>query len=118
MTTSYELVFIGYAVPSPSWRIGPVGRAFPLEADVLIELGRSIDAEISLSSGGVARRHLGLTLKLRDESAVLSVEDLGGANGTELNGARIPPRATATMVPGNVLRIAGLYDFELRERPR
>ncbi|MGH1469924.1 MAG: FHA domain-containing protein [Cellvibrionaceae bacterium] len=58
-------------------------RVFPLQQNTVI--GRSNECDITLAAAHLSRRHVQLTL----QDGVLFVKDLGSANGTYLNGARI-----------------------------
>ncbi len=65
---------------------GPqLGTIFPLAADRDLTLGRREDAEILIGDDGVSRMHA--TLRVDGERAIL--RDLGSANGTYVDGARV-----------------------------
>lgn len=69
----------------------------PCKAGVVI--GRHADADVTLQSGAVSRRHARLTW----EQGQVFVEDLGSSNGTFVNDSRISGRTR--LRPGDLLRI-------------
>lgn len=62
-------------------------------------VGRSEDADIHITSGGVSKRHA----KIAFRDGFMIVEDLGSTNGTHLNGR---PLRTSTVVEGDLLQFA------------
>ena len=80
--------------PSPSVKhayllvlAGPqFGEMFPLAAGRELVLGRRDDADVQIRDDGVSRRHATLTVQ---EGRALVV-DQGSANGTYVNGKRVP----------------------------
>jgi diguanylate cyclase (GGDEF)-like protein len=65
---------------------GPqLGAIYPLAADRELTIGRRDDADILIGDDGVSRRHA--TLRVDGEHAIL--RDLGSANGTYVDGARV-----------------------------
>lgn len=65
---------------------GPqIGSIFPLVDALDLEIGRRDDAAVQLTDDGVSRRHA--ALRVEGEGAVL--RDLGSANGTFVDGARV-----------------------------
>jgi sigma-B regulation protein RsbU (phosphoserine phosphatase) len=83
---------------------GLVGQVLPLNDDVVI-LGRDQDADISLPSPAVSRRHARLLRK----DGTYFVEDLGSRNGVLLNDKRVAGRMPIS--DADELRIA---EFALR----
>lgn len=80
----------------------------PLAPGSSMLIGRSSDADLVLRAKGVSRKHamikvLGKTMQL---------EDLGSANGTFLNGKRMP---RATLRAGDVVSI-GTYEIHIQSR--
>jgi pSer/pThr/pTyr-binding forkhead associated (FHA) protein len=71
-------------------------------------LGRAHDSDIVLSSPEVSRHHA--LIVRRDNEVLLS--DLGSANGTKLNAARLDREAVA-IVPGDRISF-GDTEFTLR----
>lgn len=74
-------------------------KQIKLRKDVLI--GRGTDCNLRIGSNEVSRRHCQL---LVGEGEVCVI-DLGSANGTLVNGARIPPRERVALAPGATLEI-------------
>ena len=65
---------------------GPqMGGIFPLPSDRELTIGRRDDADILLGDDGVSRRHA--TIQVNGAEAI--VRDLGSANGTYVDGARV-----------------------------
>jgi diguanylate cyclase (GGDEF)-like protein len=62
------------------------GEVFPLAPDRDLLLGRRDDADVQIRDDGVSRRHA--TLRVEGEGVV--VTDLGSANGTYVDGKRVP----------------------------
>jgi len=86
-----------------------VGQVFPIPPEGLT-LGRGTLADVRVASNGVARLHVRLTWN--DE--VLLAEDLRSTNGTQVNGV---PRDKTSLAAGDLLTLAGYFDFELIELP-
>lgn len=85
-----------------------------LRKDVLI--GRGTDCNLRIASNEVSRRHCQL---LVGEGEV-GVIDLGSANGTLVNGERIPPRERVALAPGATLEIGPArfaVQFDPHDRP-
>jgi two-component system cell cycle response regulator len=78
---------------------GPqMGAIFPLPSERELTIGRRDDADILLGDDGVSRRHA--TILVNGPQAV--VKDLGSANGTFVDGARVEE---ALLVNGSRLHI-------------
>lgn len=76
------------------------GDVFPLPEGRELVLGRGDGVAIQLRDDGVSRRHAAL----RVDGAAAEVRDLGSANGTWLNGARVE---AARLGDGDRLQIGG-----------
>ena len=74
----------------------------------MITLGRNPDNDVVLAAEGVSRRHA----RLRAGSGGWVVVDLGGINGTFLDGERMRANQTAPFVPGSRLQL-GPYSLTL-----
>jgi diguanylate cyclase (GGDEF)-like protein len=61
-----------------------IGQMFPVQ-ELEMVIGRSQEATVRLLDDGVSRRHA----RLVNERGVVSIEDLGSANGTLINGRRV-----------------------------
>jgi diguanylate cyclase (GGDEF)-like protein len=78
---------------------GPqIGAIFPLDAAAELDIGRRDDAGVQITDDGVSRRHA--TLRVEGDGAVL--RDLGSANGTYVDGARVEE---ATLVDGSRIHL-------------
>ena len=62
------------------------GEMFPLAAGRELVIGRRDDADVQIRDDGVSRRHA--TVRVEGEGVL--VVDLGSANGTYVNGKRVP----------------------------
>ena len=81
---------------------GPAaGRRYPLEAGTLL-IGRADDRDVRPDDPGVSRRHA----RIEPDAGGHSVTDLGSANGTFVNEARVGPDAVA-LRDGDYLRVGG-----------
>jgi diguanylate cyclase (GGDEF)-like protein len=76
------------------------GAIFPIAPGREVILGRREDAEIQISDDGVSRRHA--SVRVEGEGAVL--KDLESANGTYVDGKRVPE---ATIQDGARIHIGG-----------
>jgi|GEM_PF-5599729 len=88
---------------------GPLaGRAIPLRSAVAI-IGRSApDADLSLNDHAASRHNT----ELRFEDGIWTVRDLESRNGTDYDGARLPPNCAVRLHSGARLRIgASTCDF-------
>lgn len=90
-------------------RRGPLqNQIYRLERAV-VTIGRDLANDIAIRDGQVSRFHLRLTLQGQD----YQLEDLGSANGTVLNGARIS--APARLSDGDIIALGDsiLLSYEL-----
>lgn len=74
-------------------------------------IGRGEDAGLRIASNGVARRHARVSWC---PDGTLEVEDLGSTNGIEVNGV---VRRASALRSGDVLAIAGVFEFDIIEVP-
>lgn len=101
--------FTGHRFPLPSWGEVVIGRSDPV-------VGLIPDIDLSREENAahvVARRHVKIVARGGRHYA----EDLGSANGTKLNGARIRIGELGLLEPGDHLWLGGYvlaYDVELR----
>ncbi|MFZ5439541.1 MAG: sigma 54-interacting transcriptional regulator [Myxococcota bacterium] len=79
-----------------------VATTMPLTGDGAVVLGRGVEASVVIDDASVSRRHAELKL------APLSVRDLGSANGTTLNGARLEPDTWAPLRPGDAIGLGSV----------
>ncbi|SAK90097.1 FHA domain protein [Caballeronia pedi] len=92
---------------------GPAsGRAFPIDRDVSLEVGRAPQVDFSLPQDPhLSRRHFSLTC----EDGGCRIQDLGSANGTALDtGQRATTGVPIPVLPGQRIR-AGSSVFTLIE---
>jgi diguanylate cyclase (GGDEF)-like protein len=76
------------------------GAIFPLASGRTLVLGRREDADVQIHDDGVSRRHA--SIHVEGEGAV--VADLGSANGTYVDGRRVPE---ARVVDGARIQVGG-----------
>ena len=70
-------------------------------------IGRSEDNDVVVLDPQVSRHHA----RIRLAGDVCSLEDLGSANGTRVNGE--PVAGSVPLAPGDVIRVAGGEEFRL-----
>src|SRR5579863_3371213 len=64
-------------------------------------VGRGDDADIKIAASGISRNHLSVSIK----DGALWIEDLGSANGTFLNGKKLPPKTSVPYNPGDIVKL-------------
>jgi len=82
------------------------GTVVPLPERASFLFGRSIECEITLDDASVSRRHLRVTVG--DD---LRIEDLGSANGTTYDGARLAPYTETRVELGRPITLGGVTLF-------
>lgn len=75
-------------------------------------IGRSRECNLRIPSGQVSRKHC----LIRIDGARVLVRDLGSANGTEVDGATIPPEIDVPVAPGSTL-VVGPLNFVFDYNP-
>ncbi|MDQ4113926.1 MAG: FHA domain-containing protein, partial [Actinomycetota bacterium] len=66
-------------------RVDVSGRALSFPPDKIVRIGRSIDADVVLSSSSVSRAHA----ELRPDPSGWKLVDVGSAGGTYVSGSRV-----------------------------
>jgi transcriptional regulator with PAS, ATPase and Fis domain len=82
---------------------------FELPRDGTLLIGRGRDAPIRLEDASISRQHAALHL-----DAPLSIEDLGSANGTRLDGRPLVPNRREPLALGSIIEVGA---FRLIARP-
>ena len=93
---------------SVTFTAGAGARRFELTEGRQLVIGRSGGADLQVNSPRLSRRHAAVKLEPRG----LSVEDLGSANGTFVNGQRVQQ---AMLRPGDIVMVGGVairVDFD------
>jgi serine phosphatase RsbU (regulator of sigma subunit)/pSer/pThr/pTyr-binding forkhead associated (FHA) protein len=88
-----------------------VGRQFPLSSGTTV-VGRQLDSGVYLSPKAVSRQHAQIVFR----DGKFFVEDLNSANGTFLNGNRLPPHTAIALGERDNLQI-GPYELMLVQDP-
>ena len=110
-----DLVFLVRSTDTPSTRQGIVQATLVPEAEGAqavtigpgeITLGRSPTTNVVVDSGAVSKVHARIERTIDQ----LVLEDLGSANGTYVNGARV---MTAFLQDGDVVSLAGVETFRV-----
>ena len=83
------------------------GQTFAVPRAGLV-LGRGASADVRVASNGVARAHA--RVRPSEQGSALVVDDLGSTNGTTSSRG---PAGLEWMVPGDILTLAGVFDFEV-----
>lgn len=86
----------------------PLGTKTPVPAGATVFLGRSVNAQLHMPEGTVARLHA--LLAVMPEQLRLVVVDLGSTNGMYVHGEQ---RQVAILAPGEEFRIANRYWFRV-----
>ena len=73
----------------------------PLTNDQVVRIGRRRDSDVVLTHPSASRDHAVLYWGETPE-----IEDLGSANGTRVNGVRMPSRSRMPLAPGSLVSIA------------
>jgi predicted component of type VI protein secretion system len=100
----------------PVWYLviqqGPnVGSAYPLRSPI-VAIGRSADNQVVLDDTEVSRHHARLTW----QGNAYMLEDLGSANGTWVNGARIT--SPVLLRPGDSIGLGKRVSLALSDHPQ
>ena len=79
-----------------------------------VVVGRSaIDSDFVIDSPELSRSHI----RLSEKDGILYIEDLGSANGTILNGLKLPPANLVALHHGDELELAvSIFSVEFQER--
>ena len=91
----------------------PVGLQIPQAIEITqspFTLGR-VSADLTVNDARVSRKHAVITL----EQGGFYIQDAASANGTLLNGAKLPPDKKVPLPPGTVIGLGPeiLFKFEV-----
>lgn len=91
------------------------GQSFPIAKEIL--LGRNVEEGISFPDGRVSRTHA----RIIQHEGGYAIEDLNSANGTHVDGERIPPQTLRSLVHGDEVLIGStlivFFDTASEEDP-
>jgi predicted component of type VI protein secretion system len=77
-------------------------RKVRLQSDTTI--GRSPECQLKVASNQISRRHCQIFIR----DGFVSIKDLGSANGTFVNGRRVPPEVEIPLTPGTRIMLGPL----------
>ncbi len=80
-------------------------RSVPLRPDRPLIVGRAPECDMHFDTPLLSRAHFAVHLG----GALASVEDLRSANGTKLNGQKLPPQAPSALEDGTLIEAGGLF---------
>jgi transcriptional regulator with PAS, ATPase and Fis domain len=89
-------------------REGP--RVSTLQLGATVTVGRAHECDIVLGQLSMSRRHFSVTA-----GSPLTLTDLGGSNGTKLNGQRLPTGASVPLGIGEMIEAGGVF-FMVQDR--
>lgn len=84
-------------------------RKVRLQSDTVI--GRSPECQLKVASNQISRRHCQILIR----DGFVAIKDLGSANGTFVNGRRVPPEVEVPLTPGTRIMLGPLHftiDYE------
>lgn len=84
-----------------TWNGGSLVRDLPESGTIVVGRGEGVDVRIEATS--VSRRHLAIHL-----GGTLRIEDLGSANGTYVDGARLEPGVAASLAHGSLVEMGAV----------
>src|SRR5882672_10136504 len=89
----------------------------PLPASGVVTVGRSSRCMVQIDDGMASREHARIHLGSEGGVAVLTIEDVGSANGTRVRDSVIRPGEPAAILPGEAIIIGSTVLMVLQDRP-
>ncbi len=78
-------------------------RTIALPSSGTVIIGRGKEADVRIDDPAISRQHA----LLHVQTASIAVEDLGSANGTLIRGAKLEPKTTVEVLPGEAIEVGG-----------
>jgi two-component system, NtrC family, response regulator AtoC len=79
--------------------------ALPAGDEVVVGRGDTAGVDVKLDDVKASRRHLRLHV---DEAGAITIEDLGSANGTRVDGRKLTPQTRVPILPGEAIPVGAL----------
>jgi two-component system, NtrC family, response regulator AtoC len=89
----------------------------PLPASGVVTVGRSSKCVVRIDDGLASREHARIHVGSESGVPVLTIEDVGSANGTRVRDAVIKPGEPAAIMPGEAIMVGSTVLMVLQDRP-
>jgi DNA-binding NtrC family response regulator len=89
----------------------------PLPASGVVTVGRSNKCMVRIEDGMASREHARIHVGSDGGVPVLTIEDVGSANGTRIRDAVIKPGEPAPILPGDAILIGSTVLMVIQDRP-
>jgi hypothetical protein len=89
----------------------------PLPSSGVVSVGRSTKCTVRIEDGMASRKHVRIHVGSEGGVPVLTIEDVGSANGTRVRDAVIKPGEPAAILPGEAIMIGSTVLMVLQDRP-
>jgi DNA-binding NtrC family response regulator len=89
----------------------------PLPTSGIVTVGRSTKCMVQIDDAMASREHARIHVGSEAGVAVLTIEDVGSANGTRVRDAVIKPGEPAAILPGEAIMIGSTVIMVLQNRP-
>jgi two-component system, NtrC family, response regulator AtoC len=89
----------------------------PLPASGVVTVGRSSRCMVRIEDGMASREHARIHVGSEGGVPILTIEDVGSANGTRVRDADIKPGEPAAILPGEAIMIGSTVLMVLQDRP-
>jgi DNA-binding NtrC family response regulator len=86
----------------------------PTRGEVVVGRGETAGVDVKLDDAKASRRHLRLNV---GEAGELTIEDLGSANGTRVDGRKLTPQTRVPILPGEAISVGALVLMVQPDRP-
>ncbi len=88
--------------------------ALPAGGEVVVGRGDTAGVDVKLDDAKASRRHLRLQV---GEAGAITIEDLGSANGTRVDGRKLAPQTRVPILPGEAISVGALVLMVQPDRP-
>jgi DNA-binding NtrC family response regulator len=89
----------------------------PLPASGVVTVGRSSRCAVRIDDAMASREHAKIHIGSAEGVSVLTIEDIGSANGTRVRDAIIKPGEPAAFMPGEGINIGSTVLMVMQDRP-